>query len=104
MAERSLRQLLAAAGVMGEIVPATANPLITHVSVDSRSVKRGGLFIAIAGTKVDGHDYINAVRVQGAAAIVIEQGLPDPEDVALVHVENSAEAAAKIAAASSTSV
>ena len=40
------------------------------VSIDSRSLKRGDLFIALAGPNFDGHDYIAAAFGAGAAAAV----------------------------------
>lgn len=39
---------------------------------DSRLVKSGDLFVAVNGTQVDGHDYIDQVISNGAVAIVCE--------------------------------
>ena len=39
---------------------------------DSRSVKPGILFIAVKGTKTDGHQYLNAAAAAGAAGLVVE--------------------------------
>jgi UDP-N-acetylmuramoyl-tripeptide--D-alanyl-D-alanine ligase len=41
--------------------------------IDSRKVKPGGIFIALPGNKVDGHDFIEAALQQGARALVIEK-------------------------------
>lgn len=47
-------------------------PEFSALTVDSRSVLRGSLFVAIRGTQSDGHRYIaDAVRL-GAAAVVVE--------------------------------
>jgi UDP-N-acetylmuramoyl-L-alanyl-D-glutamate--2,6-diaminopimelate ligase len=43
---------------------------ITGLQIDSRKVKAGDLFVAIKGTQVDGHDYIQKAIEQGAAAIL----------------------------------
>ena len=43
---------------------------ITH---DSRKVKKGYVFVAIQGYKLDGHDYITDAMVNGAVAIVAEK-------------------------------
>lgn len=50
---------------------------ITALSVDSRDVKDGTLFAAIRGEKADGHDYIDAAREKGAAAIMAERDAPE---------------------------
>jgi UDP-N-acetylmuramoyl-L-alanyl-D-glutamate--2,6-diaminopimelate ligase len=64
---------------------------VSHICLDSRQVREGSLFIAVAGTQVDGHDYIQKAIEQGAVGIVCEV-MPDyflPE-VTYVRVENSA--------------
>ena len=43
---------------------------ITH---DSRMVKKGYLFVAIQGHKVDGHDFITDAMTNGATAVVVEK-------------------------------
>ncbi len=46
--------------------------IISRIDFDSREVERGSLFVAVKGTKVDGHDFIeNAIR-SGASAIICE--------------------------------
>jgi UDP-N-acetylmuramoyl-L-alanyl-D-glutamate--2,6-diaminopimelate ligase len=44
--------------------------VITGIVSDSRQVQPGNLFVAMAGGSVDGHDFIPAAIVCGAAAIV----------------------------------
>ena len=43
---------------------------ITGLTADSRSVKRGYLFAAIPGTRLDGRDFIDAAVRAGAAAVL----------------------------------
>lgn len=43
---------------------------ITNVDSDSRNIKKNGLFVAIKGFDVDGHDYIKEAIKKGAVAIV----------------------------------
>ncbi|MEE8272292.1 MAG: Mur ligase domain-containing protein, partial [Alphaproteobacteria bacterium] len=38
------------------------------VSIDSRTVQPGDLFIALTGPNFDGHDYVAAALAKGAAA------------------------------------
>jgi UDP-N-acetylmuramoyl-tripeptide--D-alanyl-D-alanine ligase len=42
-------------------------------SIDSRTVKRGELFFAVKGERLDGHDYVDAALEKGAAAAVIQK-------------------------------
>ncbi len=51
---------------------------ISSLAFDSRRVKKGGLFIAIKGLNVDGHDYIETAIDLGAVAILCEN-LPERE-------------------------
>ncbi len=43
------------------------------VSIDSRTIHQGDLFIALVGERFDGHDYIAAAEAAGAAAIIISR-------------------------------
>ncbi|WP_095079825.1 UDP-N-acetylmuramoyl-tripeptide--D-alanyl-D-alanine ligase [Pseudomonas sp. Irchel s3h17] len=43
------------------------------VSIDSRAIQPGQLFIALAGPRFDGHDYLNDVAAKGAVAAVVER-------------------------------
>ena len=43
---------------------------ISGIQSDSRKVEKGFLFVAVRGTTVDGHDYIQSAIGKGAAAIV----------------------------------
>ncbi len=45
---------------------------ITSLTLDSREVKAGTLFVALKGTQQHGLDYAGAVEAQGAAAIIWE--------------------------------
>src|SRR5699024_1813487 len=48
------------------------------VVVDSRQVGPGGLFAAIDGEHVDGHDYLQAAADAGAVAALVSRPVPDP--------------------------
>ena len=45
---------------------------ITGIQIDSRLISEGQLFVAIRGTQVDGHKYIDKAIEKGAAAILCE--------------------------------
>ena len=71
----------------------SADVEISAVVFDSRKVVPGCLFVAVKGTVVDGHEYIDQAIQQGAAAIICED-LPahTATEVDFLMVANSAEA------------
>jgi UDP-N-acetylmuramoyl-L-alanyl-D-glutamate--2,6-diaminopimelate ligase len=70
------------------------------VTSDTRKLKRGDLFAAIAGTKADGSRFIAAAIAAGAVAVLAEQppAAPLPEGVAFVRVPNARRALSLVAA------
>jgi UDP-N-acetylmuramoyl-L-alanyl-D-glutamate--2,6-diaminopimelate ligase len=77
----------------------TTNLAIEKVCFDSREVTKFSVFVAVSGTTVDGHDYIESAIQKGAVAIVCER-LPENrvENVSYIVVRNSAESLGHIAA------
>lgn len=51
---------------------APSSVLIRELTLDSRKVRPGDLFLAVAGTQQDGRDYIGDAIARGAAAVVYE--------------------------------
>lgn len=47
---------------------------ITSITYDSRKVKEDGVFVAIKGFNVNGHDYIAQAVQKGAKAVVVQDG------------------------------
>ena len=47
--------------------------VVSGITADSRSVKKGYLFVALTGEKVDGHDYCERAIQSGAAAVLVEK-------------------------------
>ncbi|MCU1751782.1 UDP-N-acetylmuramoyl-tripeptide--D-alanyl-D-alanine ligase [Pseudomonas sp. 6D_7.1_Bac1] len=43
------------------------------VSIDSRAIKPGQLFVALTGPRFDGHDYLNDVAAKGAVGALVER-------------------------------
>jgi UDP-N-acetylmuramoyl-L-alanyl-D-glutamate--2,6-diaminopimelate ligase len=75
---------------------------IDKIAFDSRQVATATLFVAVRGTQVDGHDYIEKAIEKGAIAIVCEtlpSSAQDLQHVTFVQVENSGKTLAAIAAA-----
>ena len=74
------------------------NVEITGVNIDSRRIKAGHLFVAIKGTQVDGHQFIDKVIELGADAVLCEE-LPEKlsDHVTYVQVESTEDAVGKVA-------
>lgn len=71
---------------------------ISGVAIDSRKIAKGGLFVAMKGTQVDGHKFIPKAIELGAAAILCEN-LPDnlEEGVAYVVVPDTEDIVGEVA-------
>ena len=71
---------------------------IKDVNIDSRKIGSGHLFIAMKGTQVDGHKFINKAIELGASAILLED-MPEElnEKVSYVQVASTEEEAGKVA-------
>ncbi|MFZ0880953.1 MAG: Mur ligase family protein, partial [Candidatus Acidiferrales bacterium] len=61
------------AGGMGVPLPAGLDPLarVAGVSIDSRSVRPGELFVAIRGPRHDGHTFVESVLANAVSAAVV---------------------------------
>jgi len=55
----------------------SADASFDGVSIDSRAIKAGQLFIALTGPRFDGHDYLNEVAAKGAVAALVEREVAD---------------------------
>lgn len=73
---------------------------IQGVSIDSRTIKEGNLFFPFAGQQLDGHDYVQEVFAQGAAASLWQNDHPNPpEGVPLIFVDDMLKALQHLAKA-----
>ena len=70
---------------------------ITGITLDSREVQAGYLFVAIAGHQVDGHDYLDQAIAKGAVALVTQK--PFESGAVVVQVSDSAKALGQISSA-----
>ena len=71
---------------------------IADIQIDSRKVSANGVFVAIKGVQVDGHQFIHIAIEKGATVIVCEQ-LPSiiNEQITYLVVANASEAVAIMA-------
>ncbi|MBQ1690167.1 MAG: UDP-N-acetylmuramoyl-tripeptide--D-alanyl-D-alanine ligase, partial [Firmicutes bacterium] len=86
-----------AKAVNGSIITGNDQAEITGVSTDSRTVKKGDLFIALIGARSDAHDYLPQVAKAGAKAVIVSDRektleLLKDEDVTAILVEDTLQA------------
>mgnify|MGYP001170914157 FL=1 len=62
---------------------------IYGLSINSKTIKKGDLFIAISGTNENGNDYIEEAIQSGAAAIVTDKKYFGRTKVPIIEVDNS---------------
>jgi len=60
--------------VGGELVG--ADVAFTGISIDTRTLRPGELFVALAGPNFDGHDFADVAMQRGAAAALVQRQLP----------------------------
>ena len=77
MKHMSLQEITAACRGVYHGDPAAAVREVSDVVIDSRKARKGSLFIAIKGARVDGHSFIPQVMEKGALCSVSEQDLGD---------------------------
>ena len=58
----------------GALLSGDAEAVLSGASIDSRTIERGELFVAIAGPNHDGHRFIEEAVERGAAALLVESG------------------------------
>jgi len=77
----------------------SADVEITAIAFDSRQVIPGAMFVAVKGTQVDGHDYIDQAIKKGAIAVICED-LPahTAAEVDFLMVADSSKALSLVAA------
>ncbi len=65
------------------------------VSIDSRTIQKGDLFIAIKGENFDGHKFVKDAIKKGAGGVIVEEGYPIEDQ--MVVVENTFKALKSLA-------
>ncbi len=66
--------------------------MVSEITIDSRKVSEDSLFVALKGTQVDGHTFIQKAIEMGAKSILCED-LPEnqPENVTFLQVQDASE-------------
>ncbi|WP_281648608.1 UDP-N-acetylmuramoyl-tripeptide--D-alanyl-D-alanine ligase, partial [Parendozoicomonas sp. Alg238-R29] len=80
-----------AVGLSGKLVGDDAP--VSSISIDTRTLQPGQLFVAIKGPNFDGHNYVQAALEKGAAGVLVSQPaeelpyiLVDDTEKALAHI------------------
>lgn len=61
------------------------DPCVTGVSIDTRSLNTGDLYVAIKGQHFDGHDFCGKAAQAGAAALLVDRPIDNPLPQLLVN-------------------
>ena len=71
---------------------------ITGINIDSRSIEKGHIFVAVKGTQTDGHTFIEKAIEKGASTIICEN-IPTNivEDVTYIQVPNTEDIVGELA-------
>lgn len=62
--------------VAGRLIPGAKSALITGISIDTRSIRPGEVFVAIQGNNFDGHCFLSDAFKKGASCLIVKKA-PD---------------------------
>ncbi len=93
---RKLKDILTGTGV--ENISGKTDMAVANVVFDSRKVQPGDVFVAVSGTQVDGHRFIDGAVSKGAIAVVCQTLPRNPNaEITWIKVKNSAFALGQMA-------
>lgn len=92
----TLAEVVEACGGRLRSSASTGGGAIRGVSIDTRSLAPGNLFVALRGVGADGHDYLAQAAQRGAAAAVVETGRQSPT-LACIEVADTLPALGRLA-------
>jgi len=74
-----------------KLIKGTYDHEVSGIEIDSRLILPGNLFIAIKGSKADGHQFISVAIDRGASAILCHESPEEiiPDGVSLIEVVDS---------------
>jgi UDP-N-acetylmuramoyl-tripeptide--D-alanyl-D-alanine ligase len=97
MMQDNLWTLDALAAATGGVVRGKPINGFGGVSIDSRSVAQGDIFVAIKGDKMDGHDFVAGAIAGGAGVAIVSHINPDwPDDLPLLVADDPLQALERI--------
>lgn len=66
--EMLLKEILAVAG--GTLIQGDGNSIIRNISTDTRTIRKGDIYVALKGERFDGNDFIGEAIEKGASGII----------------------------------
>ena len=96
MESRTLKYVAEACG--GCLARGSPDARVARVCTDSRQARAGDLFVALAGERFDGHEFVSLAVRQGAAAVLVEQEPPAGTLAAVIRAANTRQALGQLAA------
>ena len=81
--------LAAAAG--GRLVSGDPTTAVAGISIDTRTLQPGSLYLAIKGERLDGHTFLGDAIARGAAGVLVAEngGVPHPEGVFVIATDDT---------------
>lgn len=87
------------ADICGGQLQGSADTRLEGVSINSRQLVQGGLFIPIVGEKFDGHQFVSSALTEGAVASLWQHDHGTPPSGNIVIVQNTLQALQQLAEA-----
>jgi len=100
MLERSVAEVAAMSG--GRVIAGSDAAMVRGVTVDSRRISGGELFVALPGERFDGHRFVWKAFATGCGAAMVSQKIQEtqvPTAGALIEVDDTYEGLGRLAAA-----
>lgn len=76
----------------GRVAAGAPGATVSGLSIDSRTIARGQLFVAVKGPRFDGHEFLAAAAARGAAAAMVHRDVEAPGALPLVRVAETTQA------------
>ncbi|HEV7498864.1 MAG TPA: Mur ligase domain-containing protein, partial [Vicinamibacteria bacterium] len=76
----------------GRVAAGAPGATVAGVSIDTRTLAKGQLFVAVKGPHFDGHDFLAAATLRGAAAALVHSDVQAPSGFPLVRAKETTQA------------
>lgn len=91
----TLNELAGAAA--GRLLSGRGDRGVAGISIDTRTLRPGELFVAVAGPRFDGHDFLAEAAARGGCAAVVSRDVLAPPGLDLIRVDDSTRALGELA-------
>ena len=81
----------------GKLIQGNLNTKIEKISIDTRILEKGDVFLAIKGEKFDGHKFFKEAVNKGTKGLIVSNKLKAPKNLFILKVKDTTEALGKIA-------